>query len=44
MFTVDTRGKGVVAFQNVQHPNHWITIKNDETTGTVSDVVMMSLS
>ena len=43
LYTVHNRGPGIVALQNVQNPNHWITIKNGQTIGTVSDVIMMSL-
>ena len=31
-----------MSLQNVQIPNHWIAIKNGQTVGTVSDVIMMS--
>ena len=41
-YTVHNRGEGIVALQNVQIPNHWIAIKNGQTVGTVSDVIMMS--
>ena len=43
LYTVHSRGQGIVALQNVQNPNHWIAIKNGQTVGTVSDVIMMSL-
>ena len=43
LYTVHSRGQGIVALQNVQKPNHWIAIKNGQTVGTVSDVIMMSL-
>ena len=42
LFTVHSRGQGIVALQNVQIPNHWIAIKNGQTVGTVSDVMIMS--
>ena len=32
-----------MALQNVQNSNRWIAIKNAQTVGTVSDVIMMSL-
>ena len=41
-YTVHNRGEGIVALQNVQIPNNWIAIKNGQTVGTVSDVIMMS--
>ena len=31
--------KDIVRLQNVQKPDHWIAIKNDETTGIVSDSI-----
>ena len=41
-YTVHNRGEGIVSLQNVQNPNNWIAIKNGQTVGTVSDVIMMS--
>ena len=37
------RGKGIVALQNVQNPNNWIAIKNGQTVGTVSDVILFDI-
>ena len=37
------RGEGIVALQNVQNPNNWIAIKNGQTVGTVSDVILFDI-
>ena len=41
LFTVHEQEQGIVSLQNVQHPSYWIAIKNGETVGSVSDVIMI---